>query len=174
MGSLRKEEEGASTLHKKNKKQKKNDEMMSSLGWNIMFTDNLKVLVWYFWAKNLMEIWYLLITEKFLFWSFRQWEIGSFFQPKSWWKDDVWSFWAFHIPGLGKYGFSRSALQAENAGNTDLCIFFSQDTPDAFVGLSKSTAIGVEFQKFTKYENAARKIDLKLFYWYPNHPLNLS
>ena len=82
MGSLRKEEEGASTLHKKNKKQKKNDEMMSSLGWNIMFTDNLKVLVWYFWAKNLMEIWYLLITEKFLFWSFRQWEIGFFFSQK--------------------------------------------------------------------------------------------
>ena len=39
----------------------------------------------------------------------------------------TWSFWAFHdIPGLGKYGFSRSALQAENAGNTDLCIFFSR------------------------------------------------
>ena len=106
-----------------------------------------------------MEIWYLLITENFLFWSFREWKIRSFFKSKSWWKDDIywllrsscselfgdgkyglflsqkvdgkmiyiWSFWAFHdIPGLGKYGFSRSALQAENAGNTDLCIFFSR------------------------------------------------
>ena len=32
-----------------------------------------------FWAKRLMEIWYLLITEKFLFWTFWGWEIRSFF-----------------------------------------------------------------------------------------------
>ena len=29
-------------------------------------------------AKKLMEIWYLLITENFLFWSFHKWEIRSF------------------------------------------------------------------------------------------------
>ena len=29
-----------------------------------------------------MEIWYLLITEKFLFWSFREWEIRSFLSQK--------------------------------------------------------------------------------------------
>ena len=124
-----------------------------------MFWNFWRWRIWYFWAKKLMEIWYLLITEKFLFWSFREWKIRSFFKSKSWWKDDIywllrsscselfgdgkyglflsqkvdgkmiytWSFWAFHdIPGLGKYGFSRSALQAENAGNTDLCIFFSR------------------------------------------------
>ena len=46
--------------------------------------------IWYFWAKKLMEIWYLLITEKFLFWTFRWWEIRPFFHPKSWWKDDIY------------------------------------------------------------------------------------
>ena len=43
-----------------------------------------------FWDKKLMERSYLLITEKFLFWTFRWWEIRSFFHPQSWWKDDVY------------------------------------------------------------------------------------
>ena len=94
-----------------------------------IFTDYWKVLVLTFsgmgntvsfWAKKLMERWYLLITEKFLFWTFRWWEIRffsvkklierwyllvtekflywtfrwcdtrSFFQPKNWWKDDIY------------------------------------------------------------------------------------
>ena len=44
----------------------------------------------FFWVEKLMERWYLLVTEKFLFWTFRRWEIRSFFQPKSWWKDDIY------------------------------------------------------------------------------------
>ena len=64
---------------------------------NMMFTDYWKVLVLnfsvmgntvFFWVKKLMERWYLLVTEKFLFWTFQWWEIRCFFQPKSWWKDD--------------------------------------------------------------------------------------
>ena len=73
-----------------------------------------------FWAKKLMEIWYLLITEKFLFWTFREWEMRSFlgqkvnekmiftdcwnvlvlkfsgkentvfFEAKTWWKNDIY------------------------------------------------------------------------------------
>ena len=35
-----------------------------------------------FWVKKSMERWYLLITEKFLFWSFRDWEIRSFLSQK--------------------------------------------------------------------------------------------
>ena len=63
--------------------------------------------IWYFWAKKLMEIWYLLITEKFLFWTFRWWEIRSFFESRSWWKDDI--YWllrssCFELFGDGKYG----------------------------------------------------------------------
>ena len=37
-----------------------------------------------------MERWYLLVTGNFLFWTFRWWEKRSFFQPKSWWKDDIY------------------------------------------------------------------------------------
>ena len=64
----------------------------------------------FFWVKKLMERWYLLITENFLLWTFRWWEIRAFFTQKA---DEnmifTWSFWAFHdIPGLGKYGFSCS------------------------------------------------------------------
>ena len=96
---------------------------------NMIFTDYWKVLVLTFsemgnticyWAKRLTEIWHLLITEKFLFWTFRWWKIRPFltqevdgkmiftgywevlvlniwlmentvfFQPKSWWKDDIY------------------------------------------------------------------------------------
>ena len=44
----------------------------------------------HFWAKKLMERWYLLITGKFLFWTLWRWEIRYFFELKSWWKDDIY------------------------------------------------------------------------------------
>ena len=82
----------------------------------IIFTDYWKVLVLnfseigntvFFWAKKLIERWYLLITENLLFWTLWEWEIWSFFEPKSWWKDDIYyDFLSF--PGLGKYGCSCS------------------------------------------------------------------
>ena len=81
----------------------------------MIFTDYWKVLVLifsgmgntvFFWAKKLMER-YLLITEKFLFWTFWWWEIRSFFKSRSWWKDDI--YWllrssCFELFGDGKYG----------------------------------------------------------------------
>ena len=65
-------------------------------------------------VKKLMEIWYLLITEKFLFWTFRWWEIRSFFSQKV---DGnmifTWLFLAFHnTPGFGKDDFSCSVITA--------------------------------------------------------------
>ena len=83
---------------------------------NMIFTDYWKVLVLIFlgirnkvfsWAKKLMERWYLLITEKVLFWTFRWWEIRSFFESRSWWKDDI--YWllrssCFELFDDGKYG----------------------------------------------------------------------
>ena len=57
----------------------------------MIFTDYWKVLVLnfsmmgntvFFWVKKLMERWYLLVTEKFLFWTFRWWEIRSFLSAK--------------------------------------------------------------------------------------------
>ena len=64
-----------------------------------LFTDYWKVLVLnfsvignmvFFWVKKLMQRWYFLTNEKFLFWTLRWWEIRSFFQPKKWWKDDIY------------------------------------------------------------------------------------
>ena len=58
-----------------------------------------------------MERWYLRITGKFLFWTFRRWEIRSFFKSKSWWKDGI--YWllessCFELFGDGKYGLFSS------------------------------------------------------------------
>ena len=73
--------------------------LIQKVSEKIIFTDYWNVLVLNFlgmentacfWSKKLMERWYLLVTEKFLFWTFRWWEIQSFFQPKSWWKDDIY------------------------------------------------------------------------------------
>ena len=108
---------------------KKNNEVIFSLAWNIIFSDNWKVLVLKFleienmvflsqkvdenmiftdywkvlvlifsemgntvfsWAKTLIIRWYLLITEKILFWTFRWWEMQSFFESRSWWKDEIY------------------------------------------------------------------------------------
>ena len=84
---------------------------------NMIFTDYWKVLIVNFsgmgntvllWAKMLMERWYLLITEKFLFWTFQWWQIRSFISHKFDGKMIfTWPFWAFHdITGLRKFGFS--------------------------------------------------------------------
>ena len=45
--------------------------------------------IWSFLSQNVDGNMYLLITDK-LFWTFRQREIRSFVEPKSWWKDDVY------------------------------------------------------------------------------------
>ena len=85
-----------------------------------------------FWDKKLMERWFSLFTEKSLFWTFRWFEIRSFFKQKA----DVkiisaWSFGAFHdIPGPGKYGFSCSvknnfSLVGLNEFNNTSLVFFS-------------------------------------------------
>ena len=82
---------------------------------NMIFTDYRKVLVLIYleirnavfsWAKKFIERWYLLITEKVLFWTFRWWKIRSFFESRSWWKDDI--YWilrssCFELFGNGKY-----------------------------------------------------------------------
>ena len=73
--------------------------LSQKVDWKMIFTDYWKGLVLnfsvmensvFFWVKKLVERWYLLVTEKFLFWTFRWWEIRSFLQPKRWWKDDIY------------------------------------------------------------------------------------
>ena len=105
-----------------------NNKMVFYVAWNTICSDDWKVLVLnfpeigitiFFWAKKLMEIWYLPFTEKSLFWTFWRWKIQSFlsqkvdgrmictdywkvlvlmfsemgnavfFHRKSWWKDDI-------------------------------------------------------------------------------------
>ena len=43
--------------------------------------------------QKLMEIWCLLITEKFLFWPFQRWEIPSFLSQKIVWKMIFTDYW---------------------------------------------------------------------------------
>ena len=120
LDSLRNEEEGASALHKKkNKKTMRWYFLWQGIScWLItkifFFWIFWRWKIWYFWAKILMEIWYLLITEKFLFWSFWWWEIRPFFESTRWWKDDIYLLprsSCFELFGDGKYGlFSAKKL----------------------------------------------------------------
>ena len=61
------------------------------------------------WAKKMMKIWYLLITRKFLFWPFRWWEIQSFFESRSWLKNDIftgyWEVLLLNFSMMGKAVF---------------------------------------------------------------------
>ena len=97
----------------------------------MIFTDYWKVLVlnflgmgntFIFWAKKLMKRWYLLVTEKFLFWTFQRWEIRSLFYPKSWWKGGIyWSLKSscFEVFGDEKYGVFLSQKVAGKMIFTD-------------------------------------------------------
>ena len=70
----------------------------------------------FFWAKKMMERWYSLITKKILFSTFQRWEIWCFFQPKSWWKDDIYWFLkssCFELFGDGKYVFFSAKMLIE-------------------------------------------------------------
>ena len=67
--------------------------------WKLIFIDYWKVLdldfsgmgnTVFFWDKKLIKRWCLLITDMFLFWTFRGRKIRSFFEAKSWWKDDIY------------------------------------------------------------------------------------
>ena len=132
-------------LYKKKNKKKRWDDIFFSMEYHVYWSLKSFCFEFFrdkkygiFWAKKLMEIWYLLITEKFLFWIFWRWKIWSFlrqkvngkmkftgyskvlvlnfsvmgntvfFQPKSWWKDDIylvflsfpwysrtWGIWCF-------------------------------------------------------------------------------
>ena len=91
-----------------------------------------------FWAKKLIERWYLLVTEKFLFWTFRWWEIRSFFQPKSWWKGDIylifssfprysrtWEIWFFSQRML----WAALRLVRKNTHDQALCLLWTNLLP---------------------------------------------
>ena len=64
--------------------------------------------MWCFWVKKVMKIWYLLIAEKFLFWSFREWEIRPFLSQKVDGKmlfTDYWKVLVLNFSVIGKMVF---------------------------------------------------------------------
>ena len=120
----------------------KNNEVIFSLAWNIIFSDNFKVLVlkflemknmvflsqkidgnmiftdyWkdlvlnfsvmgntvFFWVYKFMERWYLLVTKKFLFWTFRR---SVFFSAKM-----LMERWYLH-------GLFELSMKFQDLGNT--------------------------------------------------------
>ena len=112
LDSLRNEEEGASALHKKN-------DVLFSLAWNMMFTDNSCILV-----LNSLEMKNRVFLSqkvdgnviypdywKFFVLIFSGMTNTAFFEPKSCWKDDIYwlleSFY-FNLFGDGKHGLFLS------------------------------------------------------------------
>ena len=80
---------------------------------NMIFTDYWKVLVLTFlemgntvfsWAKKLTEIWYLLVTGKILFWTFRWWEIRSFLSQEVAGKVIFTSYWEVLVLNFSMMG----------------------------------------------------------------------
>ena len=86
----------------------------------MIFTDYWKALVLnfsvignmvFFEQRSWWKRWYLLITEKPLFWIFRSWEIRSFFESRSWWEINIcWllRISCFELFGDRKYDLSFS------------------------------------------------------------------
>ena len=114
----------------------------------MIFTDYLKVLVLnlsemgnrvFFSAKKLMERWYLLITEKVLFWTFRRSEIRSFFEPKSWWKDDFYC------------SLKRSCFELSRDGKYDLFLIQKVDGKMIFTDNWKVLALNFSVMENTNF-----------------------
>ena len=92
---------------------------------NIIFTDYWKVLVLTFsemgntvsfWAKKVDGKMIFTDYWKFLFWTFRWWKIRSFFESRSWWKDDI--YWllrssCFDLSEMGNTVFSEPKVDGK-------------------------------------------------------------
>ena len=79
------------------------------------------------WAKKLIERWYLLISQKFLFRAFSKCKIRSSFEPKRWWKNNIcWLLKSscFKLFGDGKYGLLSVKNLNERWYLLDLFEFF--------------------------------------------------
>ena len=87
------------------------------------------------------EIWYLLITGKVLFWTFRWWEIRSFFESRSLWKDDIHCLLrsiCFELFGNGKYGiFFSQKVDGKMIFTWSLWAFYDIPGPGKY-GFSRS------------------------------------
>ena len=112
----------------------KNNEVIFSLAWNIIFSDNLKVLVLKFLEMKNMVFLSLKVDGNMIFTDY--WKVlvlnfsvmGNtvFFESRSWLKDDI--YWllrssCFELFGDGKYGLFLS--QKVNGKMIFTCFFFS-------------------------------------------------
>ena len=193
-------------------KETKNNEVILSLAWNIIFNDKLKVLVLKFlkmknmvflsqkvdgnmifsdywkvlvlvffgmgntvfsWAKELRERWYLLITEKVLFWTFPRSEIRSFFWSRNWWKDDI--YWllrisCFEIFGDVKYGlFFSQNVDGKIIFSWSFWALFDIPAPGKY-GFSRSVSHTCSSHKSRKYGfdilgNCRLQLNFAVLFW---------
>ena len=62
-------------------------------------------------------MWHLLITDKFLFWTFREWEIRSFFRDKNIMKrwylliTEIFLFWTFQRRKMRSFFWSKKLME---------------------------------------------------------------
>ena len=86
--------------------------MIFSVAWNTMFSDYWKgsvlnfseMEIRSFLAKKLMERWYLMITGKFLFWTFRRLKYGLFWSQKVDGKIIFTDYWKVLVLNLSEMG----------------------------------------------------------------------
>ena len=130
------------------KKPKKRQNIFFRMEYRLLIANG--PLFWILWgwktrsflAKTLMEIWCILITEKFLFWNFLEWKIQFFLRQKvvgkmifpGYWKVLVFNFlemkrWKDHIYWLLKcscFGLQKSSC-FELFSDGKYGLFFSQN-----------------------------------------------
>ena len=103
----------------------KNNEVIFSLAWNIIFSDNWKVLVLKFLEMKNMVFLSQKVDGNMIFTDY--WKVlvlkfsvmgntGGFFEWRSWWKDDI--YWllrtsCFELFGDGKYDFCSAKKSTE-------------------------------------------------------------
>ena len=142
---------------------------------NMIFTDYRKVLVLifsemgntvFYWAKKLMERWYILIAENVLFWTFRWWETRFFFfESRSWQKDDI--YWllrssCFDFFDDGKHGlFFRQNVDGKMIFTWSFWAFYDIPGPRKY-GFSRSVIGNVSSFLFHQITTLIKKYDLKL------------
>ena len=95
---------------------KKNDEVIFSLAWNIMFTDNQKVLVLHFLEMENVVFLTQKVDGKMIFTNY--WKVlflifsgmGNtvFFYPKSLWKDNI--YWLLKISFFELFGMANTVF----------------------------------------------------------------
>ena len=106
-----------------------------------------------FWAKKWMEKCRLVITEKFMFWTFRRWEIRYLFEPKSWWKDHIYQLLkssCFELFRDGKYGLFWAKKLMEKLyvlGLSELSIILQDLGNMAFHAVKRGSLMGAKASK---------------------------